>query len=333
MNDTQKSPVNNPAAMPQPAGTPLDSRQVLENARLAYRDKSKINFKVIIIISAFVAGLFALTRIGTIARTPYAAEFGALIPMTIIQFGFFILFGCVFALIAKSLMSSKEHIAYRNAYKAHFVAKALKEIFTDISYSHNMGMPYDTINATGMMYMGDRYSSNDFVKATYKGHPFQQADVTIQREDRDSDGDRTYVTVFKGRYAVFDLSKKFDHRMLAAGTRFACARADKKAGFKKMELESIIFNKHFKVYAQDGFETFYLLDPAFMERLDTLWEQYAGSVMVCFYNNQMHIAIHDNRDLFEPPSAKNPIDDKAETQKIKDQIKLITDLIDNLKIQ
>ena len=57
---------------------------------------------------------------------------------------------------------------YSKAYKEYIVLRGLKEIFTDLNYEPESGMPRDTIADTHMMYMGDIYKSNDFISGKYK---------------------------------------------------------------------------------------------------------------------------------------------------------------------
>ena len=39
-------------------------------------------------------------------------------------------------------------------------------------------------------------------------------------------------------------------------------------------MESIDFNKKFKIYAEDGFEAFYLLDPSFILKIEKVSAEY-----------------------------------------------------------
>lgn len=71
------------------------------------------------------------------------------------------------------------------------------------------GISYEQIASTQMMNMGDRFYSNDYFKAKYKNINFESSDVHIQEEHTDSDGDTTYVTIFRAQWFVFDFNKPF----------------------------------------------------------------------------------------------------------------------------
>lgn len=57
---------------------------------------------------------------------------------------------------------------FRLAFKKTFVLKSLESNFTDLVYKSEDGLDESVIRKTGMMDMGDRYSSNDFIAGKYK---------------------------------------------------------------------------------------------------------------------------------------------------------------------
>lgn len=307
--------------------------QELEQIRENYNRKRHDSIvKIIKIVLTVYLIIFAVISISTVVRTretPIVAisiAFSSILPIIIHG----IIIGSFISFIYTSLKTNKDYIAYKNAYKNYFITSTFEKVFTSLSYSHEMQMPYYTIAKTGMMRMGDRYSSNDYVRAKYKDIPFEQADVHIEEEHRDSDGDRTYSTVFRGRYITFELNKKFDKKVLVASKNFNAENFDRT--FKIVRLESSEFNHRFSVYAQDNFEAFYLLDPAVMERIMKLDELHNGKIMVCFSDRKMHVAINDHTDSFEPAPAGKPIDEQAEFNKVINDIKVVTNIVDELKL-
>jgi hypothetical protein len=231
----------------------------------------------------------------------------------------------------------KEATAYQEAFKNYFVEQNLKRIFTDVKYNHAEGMPCEVLKSTGMIRTGDVYHSNDLVHAKYKDVQFSQADVHIQERYTDSDGNTQYVTLFKGRWMVFEFPRPFTFRLQVVQKWFNAAKKAKKdrelkRKIKRIETESITFNKKFKVYAEDDFEAYYILDPSFINQIENLSEATRGKLMLCFIDNKLHVAIFDNKDAFEAPSVFKTIDEKAETEKINHEIKTITDYVDFLKL-
>ncbi len=245
-------------------------------------------------------------------------------------------FFATIGLIITFFATAKDRQAYHEEYKRYFVRASLEKAFPGCLYSHNAGLSRGAIAATGMMNLGDSFSSNDYVSGTFKNLNFAQADVHITETHTDSDGNRTTVTIFKGRYAIFEFKKKFNFRLEVVGKRFGAYQVPHGSSFKKFQkisTESAEFNKRFRVLAEDGFEAFYILDPAFIERVQKLGEEHKYSVALFFVNNALHIAINDNSDSFEAPSPFKEIDEKAEFAKVENDIKLITNVVDSLRLE
>lgn len=194
---------------------------------------------------------------------------------------------------------------------------------------------------TGMMNMGDRYTSEDYISATYKDVGFIQADVHIQSEetDVDSHGNRTkyYVTIFKGRWMIFEFNKKFKADVQISQKGFSNSRvgslfSKKEERFKKVKLESETFNKKFNVFAQDEHDAFYIITPSLMTRLEKLVSEVKGKFLFCFVDNLLHIGLDNRKDSFEPPSVFRKFDEKEIISNVLRDIKPIITLIEELNL-
>ena len=294
--------------------------QDVETARKTYWDKLKTRLGISAIIS-IIAGV--VLSIGSRSAIFYA------IILTLVAFSL--------AAGITILLTRKEATAYRKAYKGYFVEQNFQKIFTNLSYSHEAGLDPDVLNSTEMIDTGDVYSSNDLTVAKYKKVGFAQADVHIQREQTDSEGHVTYYTIFKGRMMIFEFPKKFNFKLELVGKKFHAYQVpgkDRETNRKmsKIQTESNEFNHTFRIYAQDGFETFYLLDPARIDKIQGIADRYKNKVLFGFLDNQMLVAIDDGKDSFEPPRASKPLDEKAELKKVATEIKVITDLVDELSL-
>ena len=104
------------------------------------------------------------------------------------------------------------------AFKETFVLESLKSVFTDLVYEPERGLEQSIIRNTGMMNMGDRYSSNDYISGKYKNIEVNQADIHIEEEyettDEEGNTTRSWETIFKGRGMVFDFNKVFKANIL-----------------------------------------------------------------------------------------------------------------------
>ena len=251
---------------------------------------------------------------------------------------FFILIG---GFIVSTLVMKKPRQRYRAAFKQAYVQQSLQSMFTDLDYHPDWGIPYETIAATKMMYMGDRYHAEDYISARYKGIPFEQSDVHIEEERQSTDSDghthTEYVTIFRGRWMIFAFNKEFKANLQIVQNGFRNAKRKRFFGkketlFHKVEMESEVFNKQFQVFAQNDHDAFYIITPAFMERIQNLAAHNKGKLLFCFVGDRLHIGIHDNRDSFEPGGIFKSVDEEAVMQKIRGEIGIITQFIDELSL-
>lgn len=293
----------------------------VENSRIAYAKKLK---KTIIICAVIFIAL-------AVSGVSFFGPEGVFSVMFMVSFVIVFVYTFVSALFYKT-----EHNNYRKAYKTYFVEQNMKKLFTNLSYNRDLGMSKGVLDSTGMINTGDLYSSNDFTTGEYHDVDFAQADVTIKEEHTDSDGDTYYVTIFRGRWMTFEFPKKFAYRIEVVQKGFPAKRVPKTGTngrkFEKQTIESPTFHKRFKIYAEDGFETFYVLDPALIDHIETLSDNCTGKLLLCFVDNKLHVGLHDNKDSFEPPSPFKKIDENKENDKVNRELKTITDFVDYLKL-
>lgn len=298
--------------------------QDVETARQDYLAKVK---KQTLITTIAILGLLIITIIFSGAT---------------IQEATLVLIACMFfafitVLTIVLLLNRKLRANYHKAYKEYFIERNLRAVFSNLEYSHELGLPSSFLYNTGMINTGDRYRSNDYVRARFKNVAFCQADVHIEVEDTDSDGDTQYYTIFRGRFMVFEFPKEFNFKLALVGKKFAAFKKpgrDKKTGRKleKFATESPTFNKLIKAYAEDGFEAFYLLDPKTIATLEDITAKHGSGIAFLFVNNQLIIGLSNGKDSFEPPHPFRPIDEAKENAKVISDIKIITDFVDSLSL-
>ena len=249
-------------------------------------------------------------------------------------------FGAIIGIIILALVGNKKCKQFSLAFKDTFVLKSLKNIFTDLDYQPEAGIARDIIANTNMMNMGNRYTANDFIRGKYKDVKFSQSDVHIQDESTyvDSDGhtQTQVVTLFQGRWMIFDFNKTFKANIQVRQKGFSNAKVSnwfkpKEEKYKKIELEDEEFNRGFRVFAQNQHEAFYVLTPALMRRIINLTKNVNGKVLFCFVNEKLHIGLHNNKDSFEHSIYKRIVEDEV-VEKISRDIKLITTFIDDLNL-
>lgn len=248
---------------------------------------------------------------------------------------FFIL---IIGMIITSVVNKKPTRNFIMAFKETFVKKSLETVFTDLVYEPEKGLEYSVIANTRMMDMGDRYTSNDFISGKYKNINIVQADVHIEEEHQSTDSEghttTTWVTIFRGRWMVFDFNKPFKANIQVCQKGFGNSRIynwGAKIKYKKVMMEDQAFNNSFRTYAQDEHEAFYILTPALMEKIKKLTNNISGKLLFCFVDNKLHIGLQNGKDSFEHSIYKK-IDEEKVTNEISQDIKLITNFVDELSL-
>lgn len=240
----------------------------------------------------------------------------------------------VVGIIITTIITRKDKKEFNKLYKTTIVLNSFKKVFTDVDYDMEKGISYEQIASTQMMNMGDRFYSNDYFKAKYKNINFESSDVHIQEEHTDSDGDTTYVTIFRGQWFVFDFNKPFKANIQVCAKNFSNARRGSlfsKTKYNKVDMEDIEFNKEFRVYAQNELDAFYVLTPNTMEKIKELKRKTKGRLLLCFIDNRLHVGLHNNKDLFEANIFKK-INIDEENNKTLNEMKIITEFVDTLDL-
>ena len=246
-------------------------------------------------------------------------------------FGFFVI-----GIVLSTFITNKDIKAFKTKYKDGVVLESLNKICTDVKFDMNKGMDKSIIAGTNMMDMGDVYHSNDLVEGKYKNINFEMSDIHIERESTDSDGNTHYYTIFRGQWYIFDFNKTFKANVQVCSKNFNTAKrgslfSKKEEKYKKVELEDIDFNKNYKVYAQNELDAFYILTPNTMEKIKTVTNEIKGSLLFCFIDNKLHIALNNHKDFFEASLFKK-VDLEKAMEKTNGEIKVITNFVDILSL-
>lgn len=249
-----------------------------------------------------------------------------------------IFYALVIGGIVCTIKVQKPKQEFIKAFKDTFVLKSLQSVFTNLVYEPEKGIDESIIRNTQMMNMGDRYSSNDFISAKYKNINVVQADVHIEEEHESTDSNghttRTWVTIFRGKWMIFDFNKTFKANIQVSQKKFGNSRIKnwgQKVKYKKVMMEDQAFNNEFKTFAQDEHDAFYILTPSLMEKIKKLASSIQGKLLFCFIDNKLHIGLQNGKDSFEH-SIFSEINEEKVTNEIAQDIKIITNFIDELSL-
>lgn len=253
---------------------------------------------------------------------------------TVVSFISVMVSGIIFGGVFSAIFTHKLRNDFIKGYKELIILELFKSMFTDVTFDFQNGIPKSVIENTHMINMGDRYTSNDYMRAKYKNVQFEFSDIEIKEEYTDHDGNRRSITIFEGQWYIFDFNKKFKSDIQVCEKAFITAKRDNFSDgvrFKKVELEDIEFNKKFNVFAKNDLDAFYVLTPNTMEKIKELSNKITGKLLLCFIDNKLHIGLYNCKDLFEPKLYAK-IDLDKNTKQAREEVKLITQFIDILDL-
>ena len=249
-----------------------------------------------------------------------------------------IFYALIIGIVVSAIKVQKPKKEFIRAFKNVFVLKSLQSVFTDLVYEPEKGLNESVIANTRMMNMGDRYSSNDYISGKYKNINVVQADVHIEEEHESTDSNghttRTWVTIFRGRWMIFDFNKTFKANIQVSQKNFGNSKIKnwgQKIKYKKVMMEDQAFNNMFKTFAQEELDAFYVLTPSLMEKIKKLANSIQGKLLFCFIDNKLHIGLQNGKDSFEHSIFKQ-IDEEKVTNEIAQDIKVITNFVDELSL-
>lgn len=223
---------------------------------------------------------------------------------------------------------------FKELFKKLFVEEPFSRAFGQVTYKYDQGIEKERLDETDMILLGNRYYTNDYVQGYYKNVRFERADIKIQQHTSSGKHSHT-VTYFNGRYLIFEFNKEFHCDLQIIGNGFDNPQknnsifTNKEERRHKIELEDINFNEMFQVLGQDDHEAFYIITPHFMEVLKGLYHSMDGELMLCFVDNQLHVAINTERDAMES-SIFFPVEQGEVGSDVQNEINAIINIIDSL---
>jgi hypothetical protein len=292
---------------------------ILENSRLKsyedYKKKMKVG-TILIVIGALllIIGFFAY---GNSAIAPILVFIG--IPLVVV--------GSIFSGSAAKINSD-----YSKKIKLTLLEKIITEVYGKANYQMNAHIGINQMMKTGLYSRPDRYRGEDYISGTFENVNFETSELTLERrvQHTDSKGHTytTYEVYFSGQYFVFRFPRVFNQTItIREGLKFSLFNMD---GLKKIETESMEFNKKFYTRANDEQFFFYIMTPLFMERLMKIEAGNKGSIAVYLHENELHIGIDSRKNKLEF-SIKSPLTKEGLAPIIND-VSFMARTIDDLRL-
>ena len=273
---------------------------------------------------AMISALAILGVAVFIILTLFAGSTGS--PLLNVMPIFFMLFaiGAVAFEIRKGGTSMSD---FKALYKSVFVEDVLSKRFQNLFYSWRGGFSHMDVASFNLVRMGNRFKSEDYICATYKGVKFETSDVVVQQHTSSGKSSHT-TTYFRGRMFVIYMPKMIQASIRITPDAFIFYPPANKH-LEKLDMENVNFNKIFNVYASDPHYAFYILTPDMMEKMLYLKGKY-GSIMMNFEGDRLFVAVPTIKDTFDADFSRE-INYPTERAKTEAEAAVITDIMEVLE--
>ena len=241
-----------------------------------------------------------------------------------------VFFGVMIGMVVCATKASKEKKEFQRIYKDTFVVGAIREILGNVTYEPFRGFSEYEVANTGVIQMGNRFSSEDYIAGYYDGVHFRQSDVVVKRVVRSGKSTHTYVH-FSGRLFEFDCPLDGNVSTLLFSKNYQYPGHGLGLRYEKIKMENEAFNKRFKIKAARDIDAFYILTPHMMECIDNILMK-AKSVGLHFANNKLYLGINYGGSSAFDANMNRPLVYVNELEKVKADTKVIVDIVRTLKL-
>jgi len=231
------------------------------------------------------------------------------------------------------IYSSRFTTPYVAKYKEWLRKEAIEEYFTVNEYLPDSGFSKDMVSSTYLAPMGNVFKSSDLLVGDYNGCKFERSELLIQ--DETSDGETTTTTtLFSGSWTIIEYPKSISSYLHISERKWFSSKPgglfSSAPRTSKVKFESISFNEKFTVYAEDEKEAFYIVNPAFMEKITELERRVEGDMVIGFIDNKIHILFGNRNNVFTPSVLREVTE--RDLVPVRNEMQIIVDIIELLKL-
>lgn len=214
-------------------------------------------------------------------------------------------------------------------FKNEVLRDVISGFVEDGIFDPDRGLDMNTVYNTEFLKRADRSHTEDYLSGKIDGVEFISSDVKLEERhvEHTKNGTRTYyVAYFLGRIFEFEFNKSFEgYLQVLEG-----AKPQSRRKFKKVKLESVLFNKKFKTYSTNDHTAFYVLTPHLMEALLSFEENNKGKIYFSFIGSKLYVGINNFKDTFELKMFK--VLNESSFEEFKKELYVIKEVVTELKL-
>jgi hypothetical protein len=198
-------------------------------------------------------------------------------------------------------------------FKSCLIPLMIKRIHPDLIYNASGAVSQNSFVTSKIFHNSiDVFEGEDQVKGKIDQTEIEFSELLVQYITRDSKGNQTKNTTFKGIFFIADFHKDFkgetfvlkDHAQKLFGNMGTFFQRINGLRPELILMENPLFEKQFVVYGTDQIESRYIITPTLMERMVEMNRLFKG-IQFSFVNSKLFIAIPFRENLFEPKLFKS----------------------------
>ncbi len=239
---------------------------------------------------------------------------------------------CIIVSIVINNIGYADKRSFKASFKSKIVQALLNDTYEKVLYKPESSINESEITESKLARKPDRFVGEDFVSGIYQNIRFRSSEVILKQRRTSSTKygtTTTYVPYFTGRWYIFEFRKSFKEQLRVIENDFS-NWGFAPSGFHKIETESIGFNNEFRIESTNQEFAFYIITPQMIESLKIIERNFKGSISFLWKKNQLHVAINDGKNAFEPKFNK-PLNDEN-LKDIKRDIDIPKMIIDKLNL-
>ncbi len=208
-------------------------------------------------------------------------------------------------------LNSKKKKLFKGKYKNEVVHEIVRAINPEWQYEPGQCITTSEYDQSQLFqHPYDRYAGDDLISGAIEKTDFRSSELHTEYKtvthDKDGGTQETWHTIFRGIFLHADFNKHIKGKTFiepdTAESLFGKFGQKLQASTKGrlVKLENPVFEKLFVVFSTDQTEARYILTPAIMESMVTIYKQYKRDMFVSFIGSRVYVAMSFNQALFEP---------------------------------
>lgn len=229
---------------------------------------------------------------------------------------------------------------YTNEFKQKIISPLIDALDENLNYFRDLHISEHLFRRSKLFDMPDRFSGNDLVKGEIQNTKIRFSDFHAEKRHRNSKGKDNWKTIFKGLFIVAEFNKNFigetvvlpDTAQSAFGDLIGHWLQSKNISRDELvKMDDVEFEKKFVVYSDNQVEARYILSHSIMKKLVTFEKRFGHPLYISFVNNNIHMAVEYNKDMFEPSIFTSLLEYKTAMEYV-DTLHLVSGIIKELKL-